>query len=64
MKFGENLKKVRNEKGFTLKQLSFRTGIDASQLSRYESGGALPSIETAAKIAIGLETTLDAMTKK
>ena len=34
MKFGENLKKVRKEKGFTLKQLSNRTRIDASQLTR------------------------------
>ncbi len=61
MEFGTNLQRIRKEKGLSQKDLTIRTGIDSSQLSRYENGISCPSLEAAARIAEALEVKLDVL---
>lgn len=46
MTFGERLKTLRIEKGYTQCQLSKRAGITQYQLSVYERNGLQPSLST------------------
>lgn len=55
MTIGEKLKKSRNEKGMSLRELATKVELSASFLSQIEQGKASPSIENLKKIA----TTLD-----
>ncbi len=57
MTVGENIKRIRKEKGLTQKKLSELSGINEAQIRRYELGGknANPKIETIQKIAQALE---------
>ncbi len=56
MTIGENIKRIRKRKGLTQKQLSELSGINESQLRRYELGlnNSNPKIETIQKIANAL----------
>lgn len=54
MTIGENIKRIRKEKGMTQKELGQKCGIADSAIRRYELGGANPKIETIQKIAYGL----------
>ncbi len=38
IKFGSNLRKLRQEKGFTQEQLANELGVEVSQISRIERG--------------------------
>lgn len=58
MSFGENLKRIRKEKGFTLKQLGDILGCSAQLISQYESNNRAPKIETKIKIAQALNVQL------
>lgn len=60
MTVGENIKRLRKEKGLTQKQLSELSGINEAQIRRYELGGknANPKIETIEKIAKALDAGL------
>lgn len=51
MTIGEKLKKSRNEKGMSLRELATRVELSASFLSQIEQGKASPSIENLKKIA-------------
>jgi len=53
--FGQNLKYLRKEKGFTQEQLSERINIDIRQYSRIETGKSFPSFGTLEKICEALE---------
>ncbi len=55
----ENLKKVRNKKGISQDELSKMIDIHSVQLSRYERGQSVPSIDIVTKIADALEVTID-----
>lgn len=59
MTIGENIRKIRKEKGFTQKQLGELCGIDEANIRKYELGKANPKIETIEKIAQALETSSD-----
>jgi transcriptional regulator with XRE-family HTH domain len=48
---GEKIKKTRNEKGFSLRDLAAMVDLSASFLSQIEQGKASPSIENLKKIA-------------
>lgn len=52
------LKALRTSNGWTLKQLSERTGLSVSYLSDLERGRTLPSIDTLDKVLTALGTTL------
>lgn len=56
MTVGENIRRLRKEKGLTQKQLGELCGINEVQIRRYELGGknSNPKIETIRKIANAL----------
>lgn len=54
----ENLKRLREEKGFSQKEMADKLNIAPSAYFRYEKDGE-PNIEKLKKIAICLDTTLD-----
>lgn len=57
--FGERLRKRREEKDITLKQIENDTGISNSNLSRIERNLVSPSVEIAAILAEYLDESLD-----
>ena len=59
MSVGENIKRIRKEKGLTQKQLGELCGLADSAIRRYENGGANPKIETKKKIANALGVSVE-----
>jgi len=57
--FGENLKKVREEKGMTQQTLADHLYVTRQAVSRWEGGSRYPDLLTAKKIAQYLEISLD-----
>lgn len=55
---GKRVKQARKEKGYTQKELGEKTGYSEPHISHVE-GGAIPSLEFAAKLAKALEISLD-----
>ncbi|UCD56273.1 MAG: helix-turn-helix transcriptional regulator [Candidatus Hydrogenedentota bacterium] len=51
---GERLKKVRLEKGYTLKDVAAKSGYSKALISRIENGNVSPSINSLLKIASAL----------
>ena len=49
------IKKVRQEKGLTMEELSALSGVSKGHLSRLEREERVPSITTLCKIAIALD---------
>ena len=54
-----NLKKIRNEKNITQIRLSIAAEVSQETISAYESGKALPSVDTLIKIADFLDVSID-----
>lgn len=52
---GENLKRIRREKGLTLQELSTSSGVSVGMLSQIERGQANPSFRILFGLAKGLE---------
>ena len=52
---GERLKKVRLEKGYTLKDVAAQSGYSKALISRIENGNVSPSINSLLKIAGALD---------
>lgn len=50
LQFGEILRKLRSEKGWSQAQLAKRIGLSSSIIAHYESGTRYPSLETLAEI--------------
>lgn len=57
--FGENLKRVREEKGITQQTLADYLYVTRQAVSRWEGGSRYPDIMTAKKMAQFLEVSLD-----
>lgn len=55
MGLGDKIKIIRNEKGFSLRDLASQVELSASFLSQIEQGKASPSIENLKKIANALD---------
>lgn len=55
MTIGENIRRLRKEKGYTQKQLAEKCDMYESQIRKYESGKANPKLETIQKIAKALD---------
>lgn len=55
----ETIKKLRKQNGLTQKELADLVGTSQAAISNYESGNRSLGIETAKKIAIALEVSLD-----
>jgi len=54
-----NLKKIRNEKNITQIRLSIAAEVSQETISAYESGKAMPSVDTLIKIADFLDVSID-----
>lgn len=59
LNFGGRLKKIREARGLTQRDLSDRVGIEFVQISRYERGQYLPNAETLASLAQVLDVDLN-----
>jgi transcriptional regulator with XRE-family HTH domain len=57
--FGIRLTMLRESHKLSITQLANRMGIDYMQVSRYEKGLSLPSLDTASRIAHVLQLSLD-----
>ncbi len=56
--FSERLRKLRNERGWTLESLSYRTGLSCPTLSKMENG-ANPKLDSVVKLADALDVSID-----
>lgn len=52
--FGENLRKIRNSKNFSLLQLSYNCSVDESKISKIEHGRFNIKLSTVYELAKGL----------
>lgn len=57
MKVCENIRKIRKEKGLTLKQLATKVGVSEQAISHYERGDRKIKTEMLSKIATALDVT-------
>lgn len=55
---GENIKRIRQEKGMTQKQLGEYVDLDYQTISRIERGGTNPNFILLYEISRGLNTSL------
>jgi len=53
--FGENLKKIRTQKGLSQRQLSAMCNVDNADISRMENGEINVTLNTIAQLADALE---------
>ena len=61
MTIGENIKRLRKERGFTQVTLGQRCGLSNGQISEYEHDVVKPPIERLAKIADALDVSVAAI---
>lgn len=59
--FGDNLRKIRIEKGLTIEEFAFQIDKSARLIYDYENGFKFPSLATLIVIATVLEVTLDSI---
>ncbi len=57
-KFGQKVKSMREEKGFSIEQLANVSNVDRNYISDIEKGKRNASIEIIEKVINGLETDL------
>lgn len=57
--FGERVRLLRNEKGWSQSELAEKIGGDARKFSRYENGHGTPSVEALVKIAEIFDVSID-----
>ena len=55
MKIGENIRKAREEKNISQKELAERLGVTPPMLSQYETGKRSPRVPTLLKIAEAID---------
>lgn len=56
---GDNIASKRKEKGWTQTELAERVGVNQIQVSRWENGKHLPTLEQFVYIAEALKCSLD-----
>ena len=59
----ENIDRARRAKGYTLKELAQRVGVSESAVQYWKNGKTI-SLDTMAKLALVLDTTMDALFKR
>lgn len=60
MEFGKSLKKLRESKGYSLRQLSIKSGVSYGQIAKIENGTrGTPKPKTIEKLAKGLGVSYD-----
>src|SRR3954470_123975 len=58
-RFGEIIRRLRQEAGMSQAGLAAAVGINTRQINRYESGEQQPALGVAQRLAIALDVTLD-----
>lgn len=56
---GENLKRIRKDRGMTQIALQMQTGIEQALISKYETGERIPPTETLIILADFFNTNID-----
>lgn len=56
---GEKLKQLRKEKGWSQDEFAYHAQIDGRQVSRYENGRVMPSVDVIVKIAKAYDVSID-----
>lgn len=64
MSIGANIKREREKKGLTRKQLAEKLGLTDVSISRYENNKRTPSIKILDSISIHLGVSMDSLTTK
>ncbi len=64
MAFGDNLRRLRRERGFTQTDLAEKVGAWFTAISNIERGESVPSLEMAMKLADALDVSLDELTRE
>ena len=54
---GDNVRRLRQERGLTQEQLAFEAGLDLTYLGGIERGRRNPSLEVLARIAVSVGST-------
>ncbi len=54
-KFGENLRKLRKDKGLSLREMSYACSIDNSKIAKIEKGMINITFTTLLQLAVALE---------
>ena len=62
MDFGNNLSRLRREKGWTQEELSQRMNVSPQAVSRWETGQTAPDLSTLCALADELNVSVDALT--
>lgn len=63
MNFSENLKRIRNEKGFSQKEIAAKLGVSQPSYAQYENGKRNPKAETIKKIAAALDVDVSELSE-
>lgn len=58
MELNKRLYELRNEKGYSVADLSKKSGVAASHIQRIESGESKPTVDRLGKLCTGLGITL------
>lgn len=61
MLFQKQLAVIRKKRGYTQQALADKVGIHVTQIKRYESGAAQPTLEVFRKIVLALNVNADSM---
>ena len=56
---GKNLQKLRKQKNLTQEALAEQVGVARQTIAKWETGESVPDLEMAAKLASGMEVSLD-----
>ncbi len=54
-KFGKNIKKIREKKGLSLREMSYACNLDNSKISKIEQGRINITLLTLIELSVGLE---------
>lgn len=57
--FGERLRRLRLDSGYTQKELGQKVGVGTTSICKYESGAMKPTIDVAVELAYNLGVSLD-----
>lgn len=61
MEFGDELARIRRERGLTQVALAQRIGVHPSQLHRYEVGEAQPTLDVIRRLCVALSVSSDGL---
>ena len=64
MKFGENLQKLRKEKGISQEQLAEQLGVTRQSVSKWESGASYPEMDKIVALCNMFHCDMDALINK